>query len=61
MIGGNIPGQTRVASLAIYDDVQSMNYHSANGYALILLLLSFSILLTVYLVNHHFSKTNPLP
>jgi molybdate transport system permease protein len=60
MIGGNIPGQTRVASLAIYDDVQSMNYHSANVYALILLLLSFSILLTVYLVNHHFSKTNPL-
>jgi molybdate transport system permease protein len=60
MIGGNIPGQTKVASLAIYDDVQSLNYHSANVYALTLLLLSFSILLTVYLVNHHFSKTNPL-
>lgn len=61
MIGGNIPGQTRVASLAIYDEMQSMNYSSANLYSLILLLLSFSILLSVYLVNHHFNKANPLP
>lgn len=61
MIGGNIPGQTRVASLAIYDEVQSMNYPLANRYALILLAFSFSILLTVYLINHHFSKANPLP
>lgn len=61
MIGGNIPGQTRVASLAIYDEMQSMNYPMANLYSLILLLLSFSILLSVYLINHHFSKANPLP
>jgi molybdate transport system permease protein len=61
MIGGNIPGQTRVASLAIYDEVQSMNYPGANAYALILLAFSFSVLLIVYLVNHHLSKTNPLP
>jgi molybdate transport system permease protein len=61
MIGGNIPGHTRVASLAIYDEVQSMNYSQANRYALILFAFSFSILLLVYLVNHHFSKPNALP
>ena len=61
MIGGNIPGQTRLASLAIYDEMQSMDYAGANSYALVLFAVSFSILLTVYLVNHHFSKSNPLP
>jgi len=39
MIGGNIPGKTRVASLAIYDEVESLNYHNANIYALILFVL----------------------
>ncbi|HVZ56749.1 MAG TPA: molybdate ABC transporter permease subunit [Chitinophagaceae bacterium] len=52
MIGGNIPGQTRVASIAIFDEVESMNYHSANLYALILFAVSFLILLVTYLVNH---------
>jgi molybdate transport system permease protein len=61
MIGGNIPGETRVASLAIYDEVQSMNYRSANQYAFLLFAFSFTILLIVYLINHHFSKANPLP
>ena len=60
MIGGNIPGQTRVASLAIYDEMQSMNYAAAGRYALVLFALSFSILLIVHLVNHHFSKPDPL-
>ncbi len=58
MIGGNIPGQTRVASLAIYDEVQSMHYHEANRYALFLFIASFLILLAVYVVNHHSRKTN---
>jgi len=61
MIGGNIPGQTSVASLAIYDEVQSMNYPMANLYSLILLALSFSILLSVYLINQRSNKANPLP
>jgi molybdate transport system permease protein len=60
MIGGNIPGQTRVASLAIYDEMQSMNYDAARKYALVLFAFSFSILLIVHLVNHHFSKPDPL-
>jgi molybdate transport system permease protein len=58
MIGGNIPGQTRVASLAIYDEVQSLHYHEANRYALLLFVFSFIILLTVYLVNQHSRKDN---
>jgi molybdate transport system permease protein len=51
MIGGNIPGQTRVASIAIYNEVETLNYAAAHRYSLVLLLLSFSILLSVYLIN----------
>lgn len=54
MIGGNIPGQTRLASIAIYDDVEMMNYGVAGKEALLLFLLSFCIVLTVYLINHKF-------
>ncbi|HEV9038096.1 MAG TPA: molybdate ABC transporter permease subunit [Puia sp.] len=56
MIGGAIPGRTRVASVAIYDEVQSLNYPLANHYAIVLLLFSFSILLVVYAINHRQSK-----
>ncbi|MBI3901938.1 MAG: molybdate ABC transporter permease subunit [Nitrosomonadales bacterium] len=51
MIGGNLPGETRVASIAIYDEVESLNYAAANFYAMVLFAVCFSILLTVYLVN----------
>ncbi len=51
MIGGNIPGKTKVASIAIYDEVEALNYSTANWYSLILFLISFCILLLVYLVN----------
>ena len=61
MIGGNIPGHTRVASLAIYDEMESMNYANANRYALILFSFSFIILLAVYGINQRFNKTNALP
>jgi len=56
MIGGNIPGQTKVASIAIYDEVEMMNYNTANTYAAILFIVSFIILLTVYLLNRRFDK-----
>lgn len=52
MIGGNIPGETRVASIAIYDQVEALNYDTAHTYALILLVLSFVILLLVYVSNN---------
>jgi molybdate transport system permease protein len=48
MIGGNIPGKTRVASIAIYDEVEALNYDAANWYSLVLLGLTFLILLAVY-------------
>lgn len=51
MIGGSIPGRTRVASIAIYDEVESLNYSLANSYSLILFAITFCILLLVYLIN----------
>lgn len=51
MIGGNIPGQTKVASIAIFDEVEALNYDAANQYSFLLFAISFTILLTVYLVN----------
>jgi molybdate transport system permease protein len=49
MVGGNIAGKTRLISIAMYDEVQSMNYHTANIYAAILFAFSFLILFLVYL------------
>ena len=51
MIGGNIQGVTRVASIAVYDEVESMNYAMANQYSLILFAVTFAILLIVYISN----------
>jgi len=56
MIGGNLPNQTRVASIAIYDEVESLNYAAANFYAGVLFVLSFLILLVVYVVNRRAPK-----
>lgn len=58
MVGGSIPKETKVVSIAIYDEVESMNYHNANVYAGILFLFSFLILLTVYLINNKSRKSN---
>jgi len=51
MIGGNIPGVTRVASLAIYDEVESLNYPAAHVYAGALFAVTFAILLAVHVIN----------
>jgi len=51
MIGGNIPGVTRTVSIDIYDQVQASNYAAANQTALVLLLISFSVLSLVYALN----------
>lgn len=56
MVGGNMPGQTRVASIAIYDEVQALNFKAANQYALILFLVSLILLTTIYSVNRKFSS-----
>ena len=51
MIGGNIKNETRVASIAIYDEVEALNYSLANQYAFTLFVISFTILLFVYVIN----------
>ena len=51
MVGGNLPGVTRTISIAIYDDVQALEYAGAGGAAILLLLLSFGVLSIVYAVN----------
>lgn len=56
MIGGNIPGQTKVASIAIYDEVEALNYTAANTYSIILFVITFTILLAVYLLNGGYLK-----
>ena len=55
MIGGNIPGETKVVSIAIYDHVESLEYTQAHILSGGLLLLSFLMLMAVYGLNRRFS------
>jgi molybdate transport system permease protein len=55
MVGGNIPGATRTLSIDIYDQVQSLNYASANQTALMLLVFSYALLCLVYGLNRSLS------
>ena len=59
MIGGNIPGETRVASIAIYDHVESLDYVQAHWMAAALLVLSFLLLLAVYGLNRRLRVIGP--
>jgi molybdate transport system permease protein len=54
MVGGNIPGQTKVISIAIYEHVETINYASAHVLSAILLAFSFVVLLFVYVMNRRF-------
>ena len=51
MVGGSIPRQTKVASVAIYEMVETMDYKTAHIYSAIMLLISFLVLLSLYLFN----------
>jgi molybdate transport system permease protein len=51
MVGGNIEGETRTVSIDIYDEVQSLNYAGAANTALLLLVISYTVLLVVYAMN----------
>jgi molybdate transport system permease protein len=59
MVGGNIPGVTRTASIAIYDQVQAFNYAAANSMALLLLIFSFAVMVLVYGLNRNRSRQSP--
>jgi len=51
MVGGSIPGKTEVASVAIYDYVETLDYDNAHIYSAIMLVISFLVLLFVYIFN----------
>ncbi len=52
MVGGSIPGETKVASVAIYEFVEVMDYGSAHIYSAMMVIISFLVLLSVYVFNH---------
>ncbi len=54
MVGGNIPGETRVVSIAIYEHVETLRYAEAHVLAAGLLAFSFAVLLIVYTLNRRY-------
>jgi molybdate transport system permease protein len=54
MVGGNIPGQTKVISIAIYEQVETINYADAHILSAIMLIFAFLVLLFVYVLNRRF-------
>lgn len=57
MIGGNIPNVTRVASIAVYDSVENMDYSAANTYSLILFSITFVMVMSVFIFNKTQAKS----
>lgn len=57
MIGGNIPNVTRVASIAVYDSVEQMDYYTANVYSLILFFITFIMVIAVFVFNKFHAKS----
>jgi molybdate transport system permease protein len=56
MVGGNIPGETRVISIEIYDKVESLQYTDAHRLSAILLVFAFTILLLMYTLNRRWQR-----
>ncbi|MEE8427261.1 MAG: molybdate ABC transporter permease subunit [Woeseiaceae bacterium] len=56
MVGGNIPGETRVISIAIYDHVESLDYAAAHQMSALLLIFAFVVLLSMFVINRRLSK-----
>jgi molybdate transport system permease protein len=61
MVGGNLPGETRTVSVAIYDHVQALDYASANATALLLVVFSFAVLAVVHALNRRVWAVHPQP
>ncbi|MGE4657717.1 MAG: molybdate ABC transporter permease subunit [Gammaproteobacteria bacterium] len=60
MVGGNIPGVTKVISIAIYEHVETLNYGQAHSFSAGLLVFSFLMLLGVYTINRRSPMNRPL-
>lgn len=56
MVGGNIPGETRVVSIAIYDHVETLDYAAAHQLSLILILFAFVVLFAMFLINRRWQS-----
>ena len=54
MVGGNIPGETKVISIAIYEHVETLRYDQAHALSVVLLIFSFAVLMMVYTLNRRF-------
>lgn len=61
MIGGNLPGVTKVASIAIYDEVEGLNFAAAHFYSAVLVVISFAVLLLVYVGRRHLESRQASP
>jgi len=55
MVGGSIPEVTKVASIAIYDHVEMLDFSTAHLYSGVLILFSFTVLLSVYTLNRKYA------
>jgi molybdate transport system permease protein len=56
MVGGSIPGETRVISIAIYDQVESLDYAAAHRLSALLLAFAFAAMLAMFLVNRRWRQ-----
>ena len=56
MVGGSIPGETKVASVAIYEFVETMDFETGHIYSAIMVLISFVVLFAVYTFNHRHGR-----
>lgn len=56
MVGGSIPNETKVASVAIYEMVEILDYTNAHIYSAIMVTISFAVLLSVYIFNKKYQK-----
>ena len=56
MVGGNIPGESRVVSIAIYEHVETLNYAAAHRLSLVLILFAFVILFGMFLINRRWQS-----
>lgn len=56
MVGGNIPGETRLISIDIYDQVESLNYAAAHQLSAVLLIFAFAILLGLFVANRRWQQ-----
>jgi molybdate transport system permease protein len=56
MVGGNIPGETRVVSIAIYDHVETLDYAAAHQLSLALIAFAFVTLFSMFLINRRWQS-----